>query len=233
MRFSRRGCLAGCIVAGTLGLTLTAGTAARASQPPPRGWQVSYSHNFATGGLAGWSVQPGSTAHVKTGADGVAITVTGQRQTTEVASNGTPFTPGSFVQARVYLPGAQGLIANFPALWAVSKFPSEIDMVEGLAGLACSHTHWNGHRSGAKGICGKQGEFIGWHTYSALWLNGQVKFWYDSTYLGELSMPFTTPMQLLFQNRSESTSCPVCYGPPLFPASDWLLWIKVWHEKAG
>jgi hypothetical protein len=223
--------MAGGIVALALA-PATGGTAsAAASIPlPPHGYREYYYHNFSTGGLSGWKVQQGSTAPVSVDALGLAVTVTGPDQVTEVVSDGTMVIPGSFIQARVYLPAVKGRIANFPALWTVSTVPSEIDMVEGLAGLACSHTHYL-RANTSESLCAPAGSQTGWHVFSALWRNGKVAFWYDSTLEGTLPLPVTAHHRLIFQNRSRSSYCPSCYGPAVYPSASRLTWIKVWHSS--
>jgi len=236
---------AGVVVACPLFL---AGGTARASAPPvplpPAGYHLSYSHNFTASGLSGWNVWPGSTAPVKTGKDGVAVTVTKADQTAEVVSNGAVVTPESFIQARAYLPAIKGQITNFPAFWTLSANyqalwnkhvkPGEIDLVEGLHGQACAHTHYAGQASGPAGVCAPKGTIAGWHTFSALWRNNRVSFWYDSTYVGALPLPVSLASGnelLLFQNRSYGSFCTECYGPPQYPASAWLSWVKIWRKS--
>jgi hypothetical protein len=177
--------------------------------------------------MSGWTVQAGSTAPVSLTKQGVTVTVTKPDQVTEVVSDGYMLRPNSFVQALVYLPPENGVIANFPALWAVSLKPSEFDMVEGLAGQACSHTHYL-NADTSTGLCAPSGKFTGWHTYSALWANGKITFWYDSTREGSLPMPVPVHQRLLFQNRSTGPYCPSCYGPSLYPSGDILRWVRVW-----
>lgn len=200
---------------------------------PPAGFTLAYSHNFATDGLQGWSVQQGSTAPVGLGADGVAITVTKADQSTEVMSDGEMVIPGSFIQGRVYLPAVNGQLSNFPAFWAnLDLNRGEIDMVEGLTGRACSHTHYIGQAHGLPGVCASGKTAAGWHTYSALWQHGTVTFWYDGTLIGSQPLPETHHEHLLFQNRSLGTYCPPCYGPAQYPSRDWLQWVKVWTIPA-
>lgn len=195
---------------------------------PPRGYQEYYFHDFVTGGMKGWAVEKGSTAPVSVNGKGLTVTVTAKNQLTEVVSSGAMVTPASFIQGLVYLPAAKGEIANFPAFWALGVPPSEIDMVEGLAGLACSHTHFAGDIN-PPGKCAAAGAFTGWHVFSALWQNGAVTFWYDSTREGTLPLPAAPHQRLLFQNRSYGQYCPPCYGPALYPAAARLKWVKVWH----
>jgi hypothetical protein len=205
-----------------------AASPASALPSPPSGYRQYYFHDFVTGGLQGWAVQKGSTAPVSVNGNGLTVTVTARNQVTEVVSSGAMVSPGSFIQGLVYLPAAQGEIANFPAFWALSATPSEIDMVEGLTGRACSHTHYVGDIA-PPGKCAPDGAFTGWHVFSALWQGSSVTFWYDNTPEGTLPLPPTTHQRLLFQNRSTGPYCPPCYGPGLYPAAARLKWVKVWH----
>jgi hypothetical protein len=211
---------------------------AAVTAPPavPAGYHLASSHNFATSGLDYWHVQDGSTAPVSLSkTDGVAVTVTKPDQSTEVVSDGYLVRPGSFVQAYVYLPAVKGEIANFPALWMESpsgtgQIQGEIDMIEGLTGKGCSHTHYTGGPKGLPGLCVPGTAVAGWHVYTALWWkDGQVTFWYDGTRLGQLPQPATAPEQILFQNRSSGSYCPPCYGPSQYPSRAWLKWVKVWN----
>lgn len=239
-----------CVIMAITGLVLStagtvrAGTPASSLPQPPSGYQQYYYHNFAAGGLTGWNIWPGATASTKTSANGVAITVTKADQQAEVVSDGAMVTPGSFIQGYVYLPAAKGKIANFPALWALSANykalwnkgvrPGETDLMEGLSGRVCSHTHYAGEAPGPAGVCAPVATFAGWHTFSALWESDKVKFWYDSIFIGTLPLPSVLAGGneiLLFQNRSYGTFCTQCYGPSQYPSSAWLAWVKVWHKS--
>jgi beta-glucanase (GH16 family) len=105
------------------------------------------------------------------------------------------------LEARVYVPAAGSLIANWPAVWAVAQHHTsaygEDDVFEGLAGTACWHFH---RPSGSSGGCDKQIK-PGWHTFASDWQNGSISYYYDGTEVGTITVNISSgPMYLILDN---------------------------------
>ena len=103
---------------------------------------------------------------------------------------------GTF-EARIYLPAtANGYIADWPAWWADGQhWPTdgELDVMEGLSGVACYHLRYSA--AGARGSCA-DGGFSGWHTYAADWEPGSVTYYYDGVQVGQITNAGITPAPL-------------------------------------
>lgn len=104
------------------------------------------------------------------------------------------FLYGAF-EARIYLPtmAGSGYIADWPAWWADGKnWPDdgEMDIMEGLSGVACYHLRYSASTS--HGACAS-GSFGGWHTYGADWEPGSVTYYYDGYKVGVITNPGVTP----------------------------------------
>lgn len=97
-------------------------------------------------------------------------------------------------EARIYLPAtANGYVADWPAWWADGQHwpvDGEMDIMEGLSGLACYHLRYTA--SGAPGGCAGSA-FTGWHTYTADWEPGSVTFYYDGVRVGQITNAGITP----------------------------------------
>ena len=73
---------------------------------------------------------------------------TGGGTVTEPYQSGIVSTDGKFpfaygvIEARAYLPG-NCQVADWPGIWAVAQQPKggELDVMEGLSGMACWHYH--------------------------------------------------------------------------------------------
>lgn len=92
---------------------------------------------------------------------------------------------GAF-EARIYLPATTDgkHVANWPAWWADGEHwpeDGEMDIVEGLNGLACYHLRYSAYAE-QKGCA--PGNFSGWHTYGADWEDGSVTYYYDGYKVG-------------------------------------------------
>ena len=109
------------------------------------------------------------------------------------------FTYG-FFEARIYLPGSAGSIANWPAWWTDGQsWPTdgEMDVMEGLEGQACWHFH---SPAGGPGSCSTN-DFTGWHTYGADWEPGSVTYYYDGRAVGRITTGITSaPMYLILND---------------------------------
>jgi beta-glucanase (GH16 family) len=105
------------------------------------------------------------------------------------------------LEARVYVPAAGPLIANWPAVWAVAQRYSsaygEDDVFEGLAGLACWHFH---RSSGSSGGCDKKIK-PGWHIFASDWQDGSVSYYYDGVKVGTITSNISSgPMYVILDN---------------------------------
>lgn len=114
-----------------------------------------------------------------------------------ISSNGKfQFTYG-FAEARINLPASSvGKIANWPAFWTDGQsWPGdgEIDIMEGMSGLAQYHAH---SPSGGPGMS-VSGDFTGWHTYGVNWQPGTLTFYYDGKKVGTLAYDRTSPNYLI------------------------------------
>jgi beta-glucanase (GH16 family) len=137
------------------------------------------------------------------------------------------FTYGYF-EARLYFPGGTGLIYNWPAFWLDGRdWPTdgELDVVEGLDGLAAYHFHSDAGGPGAH----VTGNFTGWHTYGADWEPGSVTFYYDGREVGRITDGVTSqPMALLIDY---AVSPPDLFGGAVVaPASMEVDYVRVWQH---
>jgi len=107
------------------------------------------------------------------------------------------------LEARVYVPAAGSLIANWPAVWAVAQRYSsaygEDDVFEGLTGVACWHFHL---MSASSGGCDKRIK-PGWHTFASDWQDGSITYYYDGVKVGTITSNISSgPMYLILDNTT-------------------------------
>ncbi len=135
------------------------------------------------------------------------------------------FTYGAF-EARIYSPGSDSQIANWPAFWTDGQnWPTdgEMDVMEGLGGRACYHFHSD---AGGPGGCAS-GDFTGWHTYGAEWKSGSVTYYYDGKQVGQITSGITSqPMYLILNNGVSDQHG----GPRLTPADMMVDYVRVWQH---
>jgi beta-glucanase (GH16 family) len=151
--------------------------------------------------------------------------------TTYPYTSGLVTTMGKFaftygvIEARIYLPGLGGIIANWPAFWAngtgTSPTTGELDVMEGRRGAASYHFH-----SPSGGLGGyASGNFNGWHTYAADWQPGVVTYYYDGKKVGQITSGITAnPMYLIVNYAVDHTHG----GPILTPATMQVDYVRVW-----
>ena len=112
---------------------------------------------------------------------------------------GFQYTYGA-LEARIYLSGDNGKIADWPAFWANGQnWPNtgEDDVLEGLAGSACWSFHdAQGLRNGCIRNFGP-----GWHTFSSDWEPGSLTYYYDGVEVARLTTGITSfPMYIVLNN---------------------------------
>ena len=133
------------------------------------------------------------------------------------------FTHG-VIEARIYVPGSGGKIANWPAFWTDGhNWPAdgEIDIFEGLGGEAAWHYHYNGGGPGGS----VAGNFTGWHTYAAKWQAGSISFYYDGKLVGTQSTGVVDAKHFLILNNAIGE----WGGPTSTPATMQVDYVRVWQ----
>jgi beta-glucanase (GH16 family) len=104
------------------------------------------------------------------------------------------FTYG-FAEARLYLPGGNSGIYNYPSWWLQDENDggggsqyTEIDIVEGLDATPEWHVHGAGSDTDCAGSPTNQesntGSWVGWHTFGVDWSAGKATFYYDGNVVG-------------------------------------------------
>jgi Ca2+-binding RTX toxin-like protein len=109
------------------------------------------------------------------------------------------FTYG-YAEARITLEGSDGKIANWPTFWLDGQnwpYDGEIDIMEGLEGLASWHFHYaHGDPGGSA-----PGDFTGTHVFGALWEPGSISYFYDGVKVGTITSGVTSaPMYIIINN---------------------------------
>ena len=142
-----------------------------------------------------------------------------------VTTNGKfSFTYG-FVEMRARLPGAGGVVYDWPDFWTDGHHwpeDGENDIVEGLQGLACWHFH---SLAGAPGHCEHTAITPGWHTFGADWQPGAVTYYYDGTAVGTIRRGITgAPMYLIISMGAAPSNGPVR------PATLRVSFVRVWQH---
>jgi hypothetical protein len=179
--------------------------------------------------------QQGTTmesSNVSVGAGGLALTLAANSTGAIVSTNPDDKQPGHsgfqiaptpgnpvYVQYQVTLPGTNGQIANWPALWLVGQdwpVTGEIDIMEGLDGTSHYHVHYGTSVSTALVVGNVVGTTAGTHTYGVLWTTTSETFVYDGVVVGTESIPLTSPMFLVLENSL-----------PYSPGTDELLGVTV------
>ena len=150
------------------------------------------------------------------------------------------FTYG-FIEARIWVPtstcGSGDIpeapatcVSDFPTFWAsgVSSSYPEIDVMEGLQGLACFHYHYNSHSAIDPnfGGCPTLSQPGGWHVYAADWEPGRVTYYYDGENVGTITSQLVpnNPMFLIL-----SLGVPAEWTDQT-PASLQIDYVQVWQH---
>jgi beta-glucanase (GH16 family) len=107
------------------------------------------------------------------------------------------------LEARIYVPGVGGKIADWPAFWTDGyDWPrdGEDDVMEGLFGSACFHFHSLHFAPHGPGGCDAD-IGPGWHTFAADWQAGKVTYYYDGHLVGTVTRGVTSqPMFIVINN---------------------------------
>ncbi|MQS15217.1 glycoside hydrolase family 16 protein [Streptomyces kaniharaensis] len=138
------------------------------------------------------------------------------------------FTFGA-LEARVNVPAAApGVVANWPAFWAVgADWPhgGENDVMEGLHGLVCAHFN---SAAASTGSCSDTG-LTGWHVFGAEWQDGRVDYYRDGILVATLTQGITSaPMWLMLDNAVQ----PAIGGPTSLPATLSFDYVRVWQRRS-
>jgi len=98
------------------------------------------------------------------------------------------------VVARLRLPcTSTGAVNNWPSFWLVGdpyQWPKsgEIDVVEGLDGVATWHAHYVASDGTIQGPGGQvPGNWCGWHTFQVNWRGTTISWWYDSAKVARIT----------------------------------------------
>ena len=92
-----------------------------------------------------------------------------------------------YFEAKIFLPGSGGKIANWPAFW-MNGWTGEVDIVEGIGGHASYHFHAPTGEIGS-GYVGA--DMTGWHVYGVLWQAGRMQFYQDNVLVGTVTKGVT------------------------------------------
>ena len=130
------------------------------------------------------------------------------------------------MEARVWIPPGTGRGQNWPAFWTNGEnWPTtgEIDVVEVLGGELCYHFHYDG---GAPGGCASTTTTAGWHTFSANWQPGSIKYYYDGVQVGQVTQGVTSAPMYLIINFGLSNQI----SPPIVTPSNMQVdYVRVWQ----
>jgi hypothetical protein len=131
-----------------------------------------------------------------------------------------------YLETRVWLPGTPSGGTDWPAVWAVgSPAPQngEIDVIEGLSGLAS----WHFHDPSGAGFGSALGGYAGaWHTFGADWEPGSITFYYDGIKVGVETANITSAPMYLIANLAVDTT----YGGPATPAAMKIDYIRIFQH---
>ena len=136
------------------------------------------------------------------------------------------------VEAKVYVPGTGGLIANWPTVMTIGQVwpkDGEDDILEGLSGIDCLHFHSPGYAPGGNlGGC-DPGVTPGWHTIASNWEPGSVTWYYDGIEVDKITKGVTSaPMYLVLLYTASSKGRSVATADSMRVA-----YVRVWKAASG
>lgn len=148
-----------------------------------------------------------SVTHVTSSCAGVIHPYTGAIASTNPddgrKSGGFQYRYGVF-EAKVYVPGKGGRLANWPAIATFGQVwprDGEDDILEVVDGSACFHFHSPAYAAaGHLGGCDAT-LTAGWHTFASDWQPGSVTYYYDGAEVGRITKGVTSaPMYIVIVN---------------------------------
>jgi hypothetical protein len=139
---------------------------------------------------------------------------------------------------------AAGVIMNWPSFWLVGDpyhWPQdgEIDVVEGLDGVAAWHAHYV-DAAGVQGPGGvAAGDWCGWHTFRVIWhADGTLDWQYDSAWVGHVTgytataPEFPVIMYSMAPQGSGLDQCPpACSGPVTIGSNLSAAWLRIYQWR--
>lgn len=147
------------------------------------------------------------------------------------SSDQVEFTEG-FFEARIYMPDDGGNeLYNWGAFWLNghhSSWPDhgENDIMENLSGGPAWHYHSPSGSSGKTPVM----EPKGWHTYAAQWEKGNIKYFYDGKFVGEVKSGVLSEPHYMVLNYALSEK----HGGPLATNKTMLVdYVRVWQKGDG
>ena len=152
---------------------------------------------------------------------------------TEPYATGLVTTDGKFsftygyMEARIWLPGGPNGIADWPAFWADGQsWPTdgEIDVLEGLSGLACAHFI---NAAAKPGACATGTFTGGWHTFAADWEPGSITYYYDGNEIWSDTSGITSQPMYLILDLAVSSAIS---SPDAAPATMQVAYVRVWQR---
>lgn len=140
-----------------------------------------------------------------------------------------------YIEARMYTPGSNGNMWNWPAFWSngTGKWPQtgEIDVMEGLASRKpCWHYHYqnqNGEHVD-QGGCVTWPDGTGWHTYAAHWEPGRVTYYYDGKQVATITEGVVNAKHYIILNNGINDR----FGINV-PATVEVDYVRVWQRGAS
>jgi beta-glucanase (GH16 family) len=201
-------------------------------------WSTGFFGSGITVAANGFEQQCYDPAQVSVASGALDLTAVAKAETcggvTQPYASGMVMTYGKFsftygyMEARIWLPSGPDGIADWPAFWALGKQYSdaegEIDILEGINGLACAHFH---NSAGGPGTCVTRTFTGGWHTFAVDWEPGSVTYYYDGTDIWSDSSGITSAPMYLIINLALSTAITPADTAPATMKVDY---VRVWQH---